>query len=521
MRFINTPDLKKAQQAAETKICDEAYKTVIKKQKDMCTSYKWQFEHAQNLFQRSFRFLKNELTASNIDTLLDMLDRTVSCFSSIAFTFNALSHEQREENITLLSNFFNCMLFFLSQINSEHVKRWNLKQREIMLNLLKRMVNSNLVIAEVDPLLQASIEDHKNIIDREIAQFDNEKALLLSKIEEQRLLLEHKNEIENDYQAHFTQLLAAFENEPETGRRKNGTRQLPATEETDQEDDDDYQSDTEERETETIENIKFLQVHLVTFQDQPEQRKKQTFFNGPWLTKALNDAKLENNPLAISQLAFTLADFHRLQAFKEIQSGVMNLIEANNHFIDAIKYLYEAVHTINSLEPNNDNNEEFLDTHRWANLVLGETEKLLQRCQDKMDRHIQMLEKSRDQAKEYMIKKWGKHSWFKSKEINWNNLSEKSQQSIILIEDKKRLMAIEKHFNQTKTLYVDGQKKVNKKKDKPAKTSPVNEPSSTVNLSSNSAGFFNEESKRHKGRRKRRGKGKSTAQNSTSATIKI
>lgn len=482
LHFPPTPALKKARLAGDFIKCDNEYKKAIKQQKNASISYDWQWEHTQNFFQRSFHLVNDGGTnSSKIKTLIATLKRTLSCCNTIASSFNARPSTQKDSHISSLSSLLNAVLYFLYTTYSDNVKKWSLVEREEWLDLLKQMVEINFSIAVEDyTFLQTAILNHKKLIDSELINLMNEKTQLQEKLEEQQLIEQVENQMKEDYQLKFSQLLAAFEEQP-SARKKKASRKSQSAET--EQDDDDNQSDDEETNVETIEDPAFLKVHKVIFLDQPDIRKKQCYLNGQTLTNALMKARREKDDLAIMQNTFALGDFHRLKALEEMKN---NLSEAVNHLLDSIKFMYKAVQTSNSL---NNNDTEISTTRDWATLVLKETETLLQRCSNKIDKNLETLALSRNAAKEHILKKYGKHGWFKQEKIDWDDLSPKSQQHIILTHDQKRIREIQKNFLYIKDQFTAPQNPIAKERANSALAD---------NQSSHSVSFF----KKDKGKKR-------------------
>lgn len=194
---------------------------------------------------------------------------------------------------------------------------------------------------------------------------------------------------------------------------------------------------------------------------------KKTFKTGIW-KNVCND--------------FDQADHHRLKALKHIKypdgiSEAITQFEWCNHYLKKVlNDINESLKSSTSSEVQ----EKLLLIYEWADQVWTESNVALKKLLDEQQVNYTIMETGRQQARNYIIKKYGRQAWFKEEEFNWDKLSIEAQQRLITQDNMQRIKAYLSKMNsfaeQIKNLANNKQSRSSF-----AKISPENDASLTNN----------------------------------------
>jgi len=453
--------LKIASRTNELALCDEHYEKAISLSDHPNLIFNWRWEQTHSLVQHVYRIItKEKLTSSKLESLNPWLQKIIAGYKFITEEVNRGIKEIQAHYMPLLSNDINTLLFFLGYTYHQTIQSHNRAIRQKWLDLTKELISVNLAIAiENYNYLQAPITYHVALNNDYEATLQAEINQIIVNAAQEKEQEEINSQILEEYNLHFTEVLAEFGIDAEPPRKKlsSGKSRSSANQEADSEVDNSFDPD------EPLENAEWLKLHVVKFFDKPG--KSKTLLNGQSLSNGRHKAYEEKNALDMIKYNFGLSDFYRLKALRMSSNGFKHLSSVLEYIDTANQYWGYALplmETELSARPNRNYKAKLVKIQKWAEEVLTLTESQLVSLSEKIHKKLEFLKISRAQALARITAEHGDNGWFKNIPFNWDNLSKKTQQHQTLCHEFKMLQEIESAFKDVKKCFLSQKDKLEK-----------------------------------------------------------
>lgn len=159
-------------------------------------------------------------------------------------------------------------------------------------------------------------------------------------------------------------------------------------------------------------------------------------------TDLLRIATLNNDTQEQIHLNTSISDFYRIQAIRFIKKGSTHIDETIINLNYAMSYLLQAVNIIHASKIGIPGKKKYSFTkeEKWTHILLEETEILLNQTLAEQKDIEERFDASREDAKKYIIQKYGRSAWFKNDTFDQSALSLHAR---IRLETKNRVSLLE------------------------------------------------------------------------------
>jgi len=164
----------------------------------------------------------------------------------------------------------------------------------------------------------------------------------------------------------------------------------------------------------------------------------------------LHQAELANDSQQQIYLNTNIAEYYRNQALNLLKKGRPGLWNSIDNLEQAKHYLSKATKIIDEIKNGNrqERYTQFIQLEECILIVSEHTETLLMKTIKQQQKLKERLDKSREEAKNYIINKYGRSAWFRNNTFDCDLLSHNARIRLMTTDNLSKLESIEADMQQ-------------------------------------------------------------------------